>query len=174
MNSNEVLRKTIHKAGVKSIAADMNLSTSLVYKWCQPNGVSGTSGADNPLDRIQKIYQLTGDTAPVTWLCKQVDGYLVMNKSNLETDEQPILMATQRMLNEFSDVLAAVSKGYEDDGRIDSGEAKKIPQRMGIAEIRCRVFRECLRRRRLRAAIIQKPEIRFFTFNLATKDSAVH
>ena len=35
MNSYEVLKNAITPVGAKSIAADMNLSTSLIYKWCQ-------------------------------------------------------------------------------------------------------------------------------------------
>ena len=69
MESFEILKQAVNNLGVKSIAADMNLSTSLIYKWCQPKDTPDAAGADNPLDRIAKIYDLTGDDTPVRWLC---------------------------------------------------------------------------------------------------------
>ena len=126
MESFEVLRKSIHEAGVKSVASDMGLSTSLIYKWCQPNNGSDAAGADNPLDRLMKIIQLTNDPAPILWLCEQVDGFFTKNPPAEKSQVVPILKATQLLLNEFSDVLAAVSQSYENDNSIDSTEAKRI------------------------------------------------
>jgi hypothetical protein len=52
MDSSEVLKNAISGVGAKSVAADMNLSASLIYKWCQPSGRVEDSGADNPLGRL--------------------------------------------------------------------------------------------------------------------------
>ena len=39
--SYEVLKDAIDKVGVKAVAHDMNLSTPLLYKWCQRPKDSG-------------------------------------------------------------------------------------------------------------------------------------
>ena len=60
VNSHEVLKQSVSDLGVKSVASDLGLSTSLIYKWCQPSEAEDASGADNPLDRLAKVYELTG------------------------------------------------------------------------------------------------------------------
>ena len=57
MESHEVLKKAMDNLGVKSVASKLNLSTSLVYKWCQPSESPNDSGAENPLDRLDRICQ---------------------------------------------------------------------------------------------------------------------
>ena len=37
MDSHQVLQKAIEKVGAKKVAGDMRVSSSLVYKWCQPS-----------------------------------------------------------------------------------------------------------------------------------------
>ncbi len=126
MDSHEVMRKTVSTAGAKSVAADMALSPSLIYKWCEAKG-EDASGADNPLDRILKVCQITGDNAPIIWLCEQMNGYYVDNA----TPEKPesdvkLLVMTQKILKEFSDMLDMVSRSIGNDGGIDKDEAAKI------------------------------------------------
>jgi len=125
MESFEVLRETIREPGVKTVASEMKLSSSLVYKWCEMNDGS-RCGADNPLDRIARICAITDDDAPVSWLCQQVGGFLVRNPLNVKATDTPILRATQTILKEFSEVLDAVAKSFDDDGKVDKEEAGKI------------------------------------------------
>ena len=68
MDSYEVLKKSVSDLGVKSVASDLGLSASLIYKWCQPSASEEASGADNPLDRLARIHELTRDTGPIKWL----------------------------------------------------------------------------------------------------------
>lgn len=126
MESFEILKKTINNLGVKSIASDMNLSTSLIYKWCQPKDNPDAGGADNPLDRVAKIYELTGDTTPIKWLCQKANGMFVENPPEKHQCDPAPLKATQEILSEFSELLVVVSKSIEDDQAIDTDEAKKI------------------------------------------------
>ncbi len=70
------MRSTISELGAKSVASDMSLSPSLIYKWCEAKD-GGAAGADNPLDRILKLCQITGDPGPVIWLCEQMDAFYV-------------------------------------------------------------------------------------------------
>jgi hypothetical protein len=123
--SHEILREATDPVGVKAVAAELHLSQSLVYKWCQPKGFDG-SGADNPLDRVAQLYRLTGDDRLVRWLCAQANGYLVRNPPPQATTEIPMLRFTQTILSEFSALLEDVSSSMEDDGRIDQREAAAI------------------------------------------------
>lgn len=125
MESHEVLRETINVRGVKAVAAEMNLSTSLVYKWCKESSPDDW-GAQNPLDRILKIVQITDNTAPIHWLCQAVDGFFVENPARGATQDTPFLQATQKMLAEFSEMLQAVSESYGNDSSIDAQEAERI------------------------------------------------
>lgn len=126
MDSHDVLRKTVGKAGVKSVAADMMLSPSLIYKWCEAKGLDA-SGADNPLDRILNLCQITGDPAPIVWLCEQVNGFFVENIApDMMETELRVLNMTQRILREFSEMLDMVSKSMANENGIDKDEARGI------------------------------------------------
>ncbi len=127
MESHEVLKKAVTEIGTKAIASDMSLSASLIYKWCEPKDSPDAGGADNPLDRLARVYELTGDTGPVEWLCQKAGGFYVPNQSEKSKEETlTILPVTQKILKEFSEMLSAVSKSLEDDGQIDEEEAGRI------------------------------------------------
>lgn len=125
-DSFEVMREVVGPVGAKSIAHDMRLSASLIYKWCEPKERMGGGGADNPLDRILKLCQLTGDCSMIDWLCQQTGTFRVKNPYVALQACEPVLKTTQTILKEFSDVLQAVSSSYESGNRIDAQEAKRI------------------------------------------------
>ena len=62
MESHELLREIFDKKTPKEVSADLSLSTSMIYKWTQPREGEG-SGIENPLDRVEALYQSTGDPA---------------------------------------------------------------------------------------------------------------
>ena len=126
MDSHEVLKKAVTEVGAKSVASDMNLSSSLIYKWCEPSEPEGAGGADNPLDRLLRIYELTGDTGPIAWLCQRAGGYYVANHAPVDQEKFSLLPTTRQILREFTELLDAVSEGMEDDGKIDDKEAERI------------------------------------------------
>jgi hypothetical protein len=126
MNSHEVLKKSVSDLGVKSVAADLGLSTSLIYKWCQSTDTEDASGADNPLDRLAQIIELTQDPGPIIWLCQKADGFFVPNASPENVDSIPLMHMTRRIVREFSDLLDVLSESIENDGKIDLTEADKI------------------------------------------------
>lgn len=128
MRSFEIIKEAVKEPGVKRVASDMNLSTSLIYKWCQENETELSAGADNPLDRVKKLYEITGQVSLIQWLCKEADGFFTHNPSGLDKDvsgKNPLKM-TQKMLEEFSELLTAVSKSIENDDIIDEIETKHI------------------------------------------------
>jgi hypothetical protein len=126
--SHEVLKKAITQCGAKSVAADMGLSQSMIYKWCQPSGEPDSSGADNPLDRLLEVCRLTGDDSIIDWLCQQTGSFRVKNPDTPPaTDiEQSVLENTQGILKEFSEVLEAVTESYANQQRIDLQESERI------------------------------------------------
>ena len=127
MSSHDAIKKSISDLGVKSVATDLGLSTSLIYKWCQPTDSAESSGADNPLDRINRIYQLTGDLGPISWLCQQADGFFVQNNPiDSDIEKIPLLKMTRRIVREFSELLDVMTESIEDDGEIDLNEAVQI------------------------------------------------
>jgi len=128
VKSYEVLRKAVHQAGVKSVAADMKLSSSLLYKWCQESEQPQAAGADNPLDRLLQICQLTDNTEPVQWLCQQLNGFFVANPKRPPEEFLPLFSATEKLLREFTDLLTAISQSVENDGIISQAEASSIRQ----------------------------------------------
>jgi hypothetical protein len=126
MDSYEVLKKSVSDLGVKSVASDLGLSTSLIYKWCQASDSADASGADNPLDRLARIHELTHDTGPIQWLCEKADGYFVPNVATQDIDAIPLLHMTRRIVREFSDLLDVLTESIENDGVIDLKEAGSI------------------------------------------------
>jgi hypothetical protein len=147
--SSEVLRKAIDKAGVKAVANSLNLSSALVYKWCE--GFAGeefnfeSSGTINPLDRIKTIYEVTQDIELINWLCRIANGFFVTNPlANLASPDEEIFKNTQTLIREFSETLNAISKSYSDDKRIDKKEAHRIRREWeDLKRIGERFVKEC-------------------------------
>jgi hypothetical protein len=126
MESSDVIRSAVKPMGIKAVAHDMHLSASLLYKWCEPKNSEGS--ADNPLDRVAKLYELTGDRGLIQWLCQKADGSFLENttdNSSSRSATEP-LHVTGTLLKEFSDVIDAISKSIENDGVITGNESHKI------------------------------------------------
>jgi hypothetical protein len=124
MDSEEILKNAITPIGAKSIAADMNLSASLIYKWCQSKDYN-TGAADNPLDRLAILYDLTKDDNIIRWLCERADGYFVKNIHANTIESKTLFEVTQKILSEFSELLSAISKSSQ-DGNISKRESENI------------------------------------------------
>ena len=139
MESYEVLKKAVHDVGAKAVAADMSLSSSLVYKWCEPKKKPEGAGADNPLDRLEKLCRITGDTGPIKWLCRSADGFFVPNPNpDMAREPASLLHVTQKILKEFSEMLSTVSDSVTNDGCVDPAESRRIRKEWedlkGVAE----------------------------------------
>ncbi len=75
MESHEVLREIFKKTSAKQIAADLQLSLSLIYKWAEPPSDDSGSGANNPLDRVGQLIKATGDARIAQWVAEQTGGF---------------------------------------------------------------------------------------------------
>ncbi len=131
MRSYEALRQAAEAVGVKALAADLRLSPALVYKWCQQSSPDDpdASGARNPLDRLADIVRLTGDKEVVNWLCHEAGGFFVSNPRPARAPLRvEMLSDTQKLVEDFGQLLLTVTRSIEDDGYIEGREADRIRQ----------------------------------------------
>ncbi|HEX7654445.1 MAG TPA: phage regulatory CII family protein [Verrucomicrobiae bacterium] len=125
MESHELLREVFEKKSAKEVSADLELSTSMIYKWAQPSANEG--GIENPLDRIESLYQSTGDLRLIQWVCQRAGGFFILNPKN--TPHPTFLVpATNQIVQEFADLLQVVAAAAADN-QITPAEAAQIRAR---------------------------------------------
>ena len=127
MQSHEVMREVLKKTSAKQIAADMNLSLSLIYKWAEPPEDDSGSGANSPLDRVGQLIRITGDARVAQWVCERADGFFIRNPHNLPPVTS-VIPATNGIIQEFADMLATIATASADNA-ITKEEAKVIRRR---------------------------------------------
>jgi hypothetical protein len=129
MKSSEVIQRAMEGVGVKKVAAAMNVSSSLVYKWCEGTGdgaADEASGALNPLDRVAALWDSTQAVDLIDWLCQRAGGTFVPNPFRDMDVNAEYVERTQKIVRDFSELLAAVSQSMINDGRVDREEAEHI------------------------------------------------
>ena len=126
MESHELLREIFEKKTPKEVSADLELSTSMIYKWAQPPGDAGT-GIGNPLDRIEALYQSTGDARLVQWICQRAGGFFILNPKNTPHPHF-LIPATNQIVQEFADLLQVIAAAAADN-QITAAESKQIRAR---------------------------------------------
>jgi len=127
MQSHEVMRDVLKKTSAKQIAADLQLSLSLIYKWAEPPDDESGSGTGSPLDRVGQLIRSTGDARLAQWVCEQAGGFYIRNPQNLPSG-QPLIPVTNDIVQEFADMLATIAISSSDNV-ITNDEAKKIRAR---------------------------------------------
>ncbi len=126
MESHELLREIFDKKTPKEVSADLDLSTSMIYKWTQPRAGEG-SGIENPLDRVEALYQSTGDHRLVQWLCQRAGGFFILNPKNAPHPHF-LIPATNQIVQEFADLLQVIAAAAADN-QITATESKQIRAR---------------------------------------------
>ena len=126
MESHEVLREAFKATSAKQIAADMNLSLSLVYKWTEAPAKDAVP--TNPLDRIDQILRFTKDVRVLQWLCERSGGFFIHNPKARHPHPAFLIPATNQVVQEFADLLAVVAAAAADN-TINPAEAAKIRAR---------------------------------------------
>ena len=127
MDSHEVMREVLKKTSAKQIAADLELSLSLIYKWAESPEDDSGSGASNPLDRVGQLIRSTKDARIAQWVCEQADGFYIRNPQNLPAG-QPLIPITNDIVKEFADMLATIAVSSS-DSVITKEEARRIRAR---------------------------------------------
>lgn len=127
MHSHELLKEVLKKISAKQIAADMGLSLSLIYKWAEPPAEETGSGANNPLDRIEQLLRITGDTRIAQWVCERAGGFFITNPKHKPHDYS-LIPTTNNIVQEFADMLGVIATAAADN-HISKEEAKAIRRR---------------------------------------------
>lgn len=141
MQSHELLREVFEKATPKQVAADIGLSTSVIYKWAEAPKHESGSGIDNPLDRIEALIQSTGDQRLVQWICQRAGGFFILNPKNAPHPHF-LIPATNQIVQEFADLLAVIATATADE-KITTAEAKLIRARWEELKSVTEGFVEC-------------------------------
>ena len=128
MQSHELLREVFKKTGAKQVAADLDLSLSMIYKWAETPNAEAGSGAVNPLDRLAALYRSTQDRRLVQWICQEAGGFFVRNPNTTQTLPSLLMPATHQIIQEFADLLGVVVVASEDNA-ITKKEAQAIRAR---------------------------------------------
>jgi len=127
MKSHELFRNLMEDCNAKQLAGQMGLSTSTIYKWAEPAGNSG-SGTLNPLDRVGQLMELTDAREIAQWVCMQADGFYVKNPHVRHRASHSVVVATNKIVQEFADMLSLVATAALDNS-ITEQEAKEIRER---------------------------------------------
>ncbi len=127
MKSHELLRELLQDCNAKQLAGQMGLSTSTIYKWSQP-ATEGGSGTANPLDRIEQLMDFTKPKVIAQWVCEQAGGFYVKNPHPRGTTPHSVVIATNKIIQEFADMLSIVAKAAVDNS-IAEQEAAEIRER---------------------------------------------
>lgn len=127
MTSHELLREVFHQTSPKQVAADLGLSLSMIYKWAEPPE-GGGSGSSNPLDRLETLWQTTGDVRLVQWICQRAGGFFIHNPKTHHAHPDFLIPATNNIVQEFADLLAVVAAAAADN-HITRPEAARIRAR---------------------------------------------
>lgn len=127
MQSHELLKDVLKRVSAKQIAADMNLSLSLIYKWAEPPSEVSGSGSSNPLDRIEQLIKTTGDERIAHWVCAQAGGFFIANPPT-KASGQDLVPATNLIVNDFAQLLAAITVASADQ-QVTAKEAQSIRAR---------------------------------------------
>jgi hypothetical protein len=127
MKSHELFRSMLQDRNAKEIAGQMCLSKSIIYKWAEP-ATEGGSGALNPLDRLVQLMQVTDARTIAQWVCEQAGGYFVKNPRTAGKTSHSVVSATNRIVQEFADMLSMVATAALDNS-VTPEEAAAIRKR---------------------------------------------
>jgi transcriptional regulator with XRE-family HTH domain len=127
MKSHELFRKLLEDCNAKQLAGQMGLSTSIIYKWAE-SSAEGSSGAANPLDRIAQLMKITDPRSIAQWICEQAGGYYVKNPHINRDLNHSVVVASNRIVQEFADMLSLVATAALDNS-ISETESKEIRHR---------------------------------------------
>ena len=128
MHSHELLREVFKDTSPKQVAADLGLSLSLIYKWSEPADDVTSSGSANPLDRIERLLQSTGDRRLVQWICERAGGFFITNPKTTHPHPEFLIPATNEIVQEFADLLSVIAAAAADN-QISQKEAQRIRAR---------------------------------------------
>lgn len=124
MKSYELLREVFRNTSPKAVADHVGLSLSMIYKWAEETGETG-SGTVNPLDRVISLIEATDDDRIIKWLSNQSGGYFIRNPDEQAPEERELMQAANQILQQFASLLSLIAHAAADNS-ISHDEASKI------------------------------------------------
>ena len=141
MKSHELFRKLLEDCNAKQLAGQMGLSTSSIYKWAESSG-DGGSGTLNPLDRVEQLMEHTDAPGIAQWVCMHADGFYVKNSHVRRNSAHSLVVATNKIVQEFADMLSLVATAAFDNSITDH-EAQDIRERWECVKSATEEFVTC-------------------------------
>jgi hypothetical protein len=131
MKSYEAMSAMVGK-DVEAHAKALHVSGNLVYRQCEPRSDFETSGALNPLDRLEVMIRTAlgcgrskkEATAPTQYLAHAFNQVVIDVPAELKSPKE-VMAELSLTIEEFSHVTAETAKAME-DGRISAPEAERI------------------------------------------------
>ncbi len=127
MQSHELLREVFQNISPKQVADELGLSLSMIYKWAQPTGETG-SGTLNPLDRVAQLLECTKDDRIAQWVSERAGGFFIENPEAHWPHPFYLVPATNEVVQEFADLLSVIATAAADN-HISKKESKHIRAR---------------------------------------------
>lgn len=122
------------QAAQESVARQLGVSTSLLYKWREPP--SGGSGQPNPLERTAQLMAATGDLTIIDWLCQRAGGRFAPENPAADPD---LGRAANGLVREFGLLIADVVQASE-DRKVDEAESRRLRLRWDELRRRAEAF----------------------------------
>jgi len=127
MQAHEVMKEVLRKTSAKQIAAEMQLSLSLIYKWAEPPSDESGSGTGSPLDRVGQLIRITKDTRAANGFASRPADFSFPIPKTFRAAPRSS-PATNDIVHEFADMLSTIAVTSEDNV-ITKDEAKRIRAR---------------------------------------------
>ncbi len=120
MESRETMVKACEELGVKHVAAEMEVSTSVLY-----NQINDPNRTDL-LKRFIDFCKATENDTTITWACEKLGGVFIPNKEISAEEIEAVSTAyVSKSVKEFGDVITVIGEAIQ-DGEITANEALKI------------------------------------------------
>lgn len=132
MQSHEVVKNAIGK-NTKEVAEELKVSIETCYKWSD-------GSLRDPLQRVVKLYQKTGDIDLIKYICSEAGGYFVKSFNPEDCKDVKIIPAA---VKEFGDLMTELGLSLA-DGIITDDELYRLKKEFGdLVSLMTAFFEAC-------------------------------
>lgn len=119
----------------RSIAQALGVSTSMLYKWREPNPRGKTQS--NPLDRVATLITQTGDERILDWLAQKAGGHFQRDEAQSHPDKLPT--ASHTLVKEYSLLIARIVSIVEDH-QVTPDESQELREKWDEIRKKTEIF----------------------------------
>ncbi len=119
----------------RSIAQALGVSTSMLYKWREPNPRGKTQS--NPLDRVATLITQTGDERILDWLAQKAGGHFQRDEVQSNPDKLPT--ASHTLVKEYSLLIARIVSIVEDH-QVTPDESQELREKWDEIRKKTEIF----------------------------------